>query len=207
MRTRITLLVLALLLMAVPASAQQLFDFLGQTVVPGNVGGMLNMDSIMRDPAPGTTPIPLDFANYEYTLVVMNLTLDSGDGTSASPQNYSGGMLVIYEDNGTAADYANPATFHDGTAILIGNLTTLNRTMFTATLGSAAGWVDWTGGTRLDDIAPVDQLGWPFLTGISARDTNVEPGYTEQWDGKCEPEEPIVDTEDISWGSVKAMLR
>ncbi len=200
MRTRITLLLLALLLIAVPASAQQLFDFLGQTVVPNTVGGFLNMDSVVRDPAPGTTPIPLDFANYEYTLVVMNLTLDSGDGTSASPQNYSGGMLVIYEDNGTAADYANPSTFH-------GNLTTLNRTMFTATLGSAAGWVDWTGGTRLDDIAPVDQLGWPFLTGISARDTNVEPGYTEQWDGKCEPEEPIVDTEDISWGSVKAMLR
>ena len=155
MRTRITLLVLALLLMAVPASAQQLFDFLGQTVVPGNVGG----------------------------------------------------ILVIYEDNGTAADYANPATFSDGTAILIGDITTLNRTMFSLTLGSAAGWVDWTGGTRLDDIAPADQLGWPFLTGISARDSNVEPGYTEQWDGKCEPEEPIVDTEDISWGSVKAMLR
>lgn len=203
MRTRITLLLVALLLIAVPASAQQLFDFLGQTVVPGDVGDMLNMDSVVRDPAPGTTPIPLDFANYEYTLVVTNLVLD----TDGSPQVYSDGMLVIYEDNTTVADYANPATFSDGTAILIGTISTLNRTMFTATLGSAAGWVDWTGGTRLDDIAPVDQLGWPFLTGISARDTNVEPGYTEQWDGKCEPEEPIVDTEDISWGSVKAMLR
>ncbi len=207
MRTRITLLVLALLLMAVPASAQQLFDFLGQTVVPGAVGGLLNMDSVMRDPAPGTTPIPLDFANYEYTLVVTNLVLDSGDGSIATPQNYSNGTLVIYEDNTTAADYANPATFSDGTAILIGVITTLNRTMYTATLGSAAGWVDWTGGTRLDDIAPVDQLGWPFLTGISARVDNVEPGYDEEWDGKCEPEEPIVDIEGMSWGSVKALLR
>ena len=203
MRTRITLLLVALLLIAVPASAQQLFDFLGQTVVPGNVGDMLTMDSVVRDPAPATTPIPLDFANYEYTLVVTNLVLD----TDGSPQVYSGGMLVIYEDNTTVADHANPATFSDGEAILMGTISTLNRTMFTATLGSAAGWVDWTGGTRLDDIAPVDQLGWPFLTGISARDTNVEPGYTEQWDGKCEPEEPIVDTEAVSWGSVKAMLR
>jgi hypothetical protein len=207
MRTRITLLVLALLLMAVPASAQQLFDFLGQTVVPGNVGDMLNMESIVRDPAPGTTPIPLDFANYEYTLVVTNLGLVSGDGTTASPQIYANGTVVIYQDNTTVADYANAATFSDGTAILVGTVTTLNRKMFTATLGSASGWVDWVGGSRLDDIAQLDQLGWPFLTGISARDTNVEPGYTEQWDGKCEPEEPIVDTEDISWGSVKAMLR
>jgi len=207
MRTRITMLVLALLLLAVPASAQQLFDFLGQTVVPVGVGGMLNMDSVMRDPYPATTPIPLDFANYEYTMVITNLVLVSGDGTVASPQNYIDGTLVIYEDNTTVADYANPATFSDGTAILIGDLSTLNRKMFTATLGSAAGWVDWIGGSRLDDIAPVDQLGWPFLTGISARDTNVEPGYDEEWDGKCEPEEPIVDVDNMSWGSVKALMR
>lgn len=203
MRTRITLLLLGLLLVAVPASAQQLFDFLGQTVVPDNVGEVLNMDSILRDPAPGTTPIPLDFANFEYTLVVANLVMDS-DG---SPQTYSNGTIVIYEDAGTAADYANPATFSDGTVFLSGVITTLNRTMYTSTLGSAAGWVDWTGGAHLDDIAPVDQIGWPFLTGISARVDNVEDGYDEQWDGKCEPEEPIVDTEDISWGSVKAQMR
>jgi len=203
MRTRINLLLLALLLIAVPASAQQLFDFLGQTVVPGSVGGMLNMDSVVRDPAPGTTPILLDFANYEYTLVVTDLVLD----TDSSPQIYSNGTLVIFEDNTTAADYTNPATFSDGTAILSGTITTLNRTMFTATLGSAAGLVNWTGGTRLDDIAPVDQLGWPFLTGISRHDGNVEAGYDEQWDGKVEPEEPIVDVTPMSWGSVKAMLR
>jgi hypothetical protein len=207
MRTRITLLVLALLLMAVPASAQQLFDFLGQTVVPAGAGGMLNMDSIVRDPSPGTTPIPLDFANFEYTLVITNLMLVSGDGSIASPQNYANGTLAIYEDNGTAADYANPATFVDGTAILIGTINQLNRTMFTPTLGSAAGTVDWNGGSRLDDIAPVDQLGWPFLTGISARAEVVEDGYDEQWDGKCEPDHDIVDVTPMSWGSVKALLR
>ena len=79
--------------------------------------------------------------------------------------------------------------------------------MFTANLGSAAGWVDWTGGTRLDDIAPADQMGWPFLTSINARAENVEDGYDEEWDGKCEPEEDIVDLDPMSWGSLKAMLR
>jgi hypothetical protein len=207
MMTRITLLLLALLLVAVPASAQQLFDFLGQAVIPGNPGGALSMDSVIRDPSPGTTPIPLDFANYEFTLVISDLTLMSGDGSVEDPQNYMGGTLTIFQDNTTAADYANPATFSDGTAILIGTFTTMSRTMFTTTLGSAAGSVDWTGGARLDDIAPSDQLGWPFLTSISARAENVEPGYDEEWDGKCEPEEPIVDVTPMSWGSVKSLLR
>ena len=207
MRTRITLLALALVLIAVPASAQQLFDFLGQAVVPDQVGGMLSMDSVVRDPAPGTTPLPLDFANYEYTMVISNLELVSGDGTPTAPQNYMNGTLTLFEDNSTAADYSNPATFSDGTALLIGNITTLNRTMYTTTLGAASGWVDWVGGSELNEIAPVDQIGWPFLTGISARASVIEPGYDEQWDGKCEPEEPIVDVTPMSWGSVKALMR
>ncbi len=67
--------------------------------------------------------------------------------------------------------------------------------------------MDWNGGSRLDDIAPVDQLGWPFLSGISARATVVEDGYDEQWDGKVEPLDPIVDVTPMSWGAVKALLR
>jgi hypothetical protein len=207
MKTRITLLLLALLLTAVPASAQQLFDFLGQAIVPASVGGSLNMESVIQDPFPATTPIPLDFANYDYTLVITGLGLVSGDGTIASPQYYTNGTVAIYQDNATVADYTNAATFSDGTAILIGNVTSLSRKMFTATLGSASGQVDWIGGTRLNDIAPEDQHGWPFLTGISRVASNVEAGYDEQWDGKCEPESIIVDTQKMSWGSVKALLR
>ena len=49
------------------------------------------------------------------------------------------------------------------------------------------------------------QLGL-FLSGVNARAENVEPGYSEQWDGKVEPQGPIVDTENVSWGSLKAMF-
>ena len=90
---------------------------------------------------------------------------------------------------------------------LIGTITSLNRTMFTATLGSASGWVDWIGGTRLDDIAPVGSAGLAFPDRHQRPGGTVEAGYDEQWDGKCEPEEPIVDVDDMSWGSVKALLR
>lgn len=202
MRTKITMLLLALILMAAPASAQQLFDFLGQADVPDQVGGTLSLYSIMPEvSAPIETPLPLDFANFQYTLVVTGLVLDA-DG---SVQTYSGGTITIYEDAGTAADYANLGTFTDGTALLVGNVTLLTRQMFTSTIGTVSGNVDWTGGTQLDEFAPADQLGWTFLSGVNARD--FEPGFDEVWDGKVEPQGPIVEVQESTWGALKALMR
>lgn len=202
MRMKITLLALAALALAAPASAQQLFDFNGQTNVPAAIGDDLTMFSVVFDPAPGTTPIPLDFGSYEYTLVITGLNLDSVSGIQSF---YSGGAIAIYEDAATAADYTAPGSFTDGTAILTGTFTNLTRTKFTATLGSVNGFVDWTGGTRLNDIAPEDQDQWPFLSGINAN--FAEAGYDEEWDGKVEPSDIIVDNEIRSFGSVKALMR
>ena len=160
------------------------------------------MHSEMFDPAPAVTPIPLDFVNFDFTLVVTGLQLVA-DG---NPQIYSGGTVIIYQDDATTADYSNLGTFTDGTAILIGDLVSLNRIMFTSTLGSVLGTVDWVGGTRVNDIAPEDQDGWAFLSGTINRVESVEPGFDEAWDGKVEPREPIVDTEASSFGSVKALF-
>ena len=197
MKTRLMILLIAVLVTTLPvaAQAQQLFDFLGQTILPAGVGGTLTMYSVMNDPAPATTPIPLDFANFEYTLVVTDLVLD----VDGNPQQYSGGAIVIYEDAMTAADYAFPATFTDGTAILVGVVTSLDRTMFTSTLGSVLGSVDWVGGTRLGDIAAEDQFDWPFFSGVNGMASQVVDGYDEAWDGKVEP----VAAENMSWGDVK----
>ncbi len=196
------LAVLALSSLPLAVQAQQLFDFNGQAVLPAGTGGVLTMHSIVYDAAPATTPIPLDFANYEFTIVVENLILD----VDGNPQAYSGGTVTLYQDAGTAADFGTLATFTDGTAILIGTITTLNRILFTSTLGSVLGSVDWTGGTRLDDIAPWDQDSWAFLSGLTNRADSVVAGFDEAWDGKIEPSEPIVDGESSSWGSVKALF-
>ncbi|MFH2051849.1 MAG: hypothetical protein ABIK96_05205 [bacterium] len=204
MKTRILVLLVAAVSVVVPmtAQAQQLFDFNGQTDLPDMVGSDLTMYSRMFDASPAVPPIPLDFANFEFTLVVTGLELV----TDGNPQAYAGGTVIIYQDDATAADYANTGTFTDGTAILVGSLVSLNRTMFTSSLGSVLGTVDWTGGTRLDDIAPEDQDGWAFLSGTINRADSVEPGFDEAWDGKVEPQEPIVDDEATSWGSVKALF-
>lgn len=202
-RLTMTLLLAAAVALAAPATAQQLFDFNGQAMVPAAVGGDLGLYSIVYDAAPATTPIPLDFANYEYTIVVTGLTLDV-DG--APTQEYSGGMIALYEDAGTAADFAAAGTFTDGTAILTGVVTDLNRTMFTATIGTALGHVDWTGGTRLLELAPADRLGWGFFSGINAGASQTEPGFDENWDGKVEPQNPIANDE-MGFGQLKKDFR
>lgn len=202
MKMRVLILATALLAFAVPATAQteQFFDFLGQAQVPAAVGGTLSMYSVVNEALPATTPLPLDFANYEYTLVITGLVLD----VDGSTQVYSGGSIVLYEDNGTAADYAATGTFVDGTPLLSGTFTILNRTMFTSTIGTVNGYVDWTGGTRLDDIAPWDQDHWAFLPGVNTR--NAVEGFDEVWDGKLEPEVPIVGSDNITWDQLKSLF-
>lgn len=199
MKTRFSLLLTLLFVLTAPlaAQAQQLFDFLGNAALPVNPGGTLTLHSIVHDAAPAVTPLALDFDNFEYTLVIEGLVLDA-DGP---PQTYSGGTIALYEDAGTAAVYGAGGTFTDGTLLLSGTFTVLTRTLFTATLGSTSGSVDWTGGTRLNEIAVADQDSWSFFAAINRN--GAEAGYDERWDGKVEPVTPIVETETRSWGAVK----
>jgi hypothetical protein len=189
-----------LTLVAAPAAAQQAFDFFGQALVPAAEGGTLTMYSTIVNGGEFPTPLPLDFDNFEYTLVITNLTLD----VDAFQQQYSGGSIVIYEDAGSAADYTNPATFTDGTVFLSGTILNLNRRIIfvSSGTGDASGSLDWTGGSMLNEMAPVDQLGWSILVGISGGAT-VQTGYDETWDGKVEPLDELVGTEQSSFGRLK----
>ena len=182
------------------ASAQQWFDFNGQALLPAAIGEDLTLYAVINNNDQIDTPLPLDFANFEYTLVVTGLTLLTDNGGGG--QTYGGGTIAIYQDAATAADFTSPATFMDGSTLLSGDLSSLNRTAFSS-LGSVAGTVNWTGGDNLGDLAPADRLGWAFLSSISNRSTVTEPGYDENWDGKVEPSDPVVGVEVESWSSIK----
>jgi hypothetical protein len=199
----ITTLLVVQTALAVSAGAVQMFDFDAQAVIPATVGGTAEVHGLIVNGEAVAAPLPLDFANFEYTIVVTGLALDSAGATSV----FTGGTVTIYQDDATIADWASPATFTDGTAILSGPLATFQHAMLTGTLGSGSGHVDWTGGSRLDEIAPADRLGWPLLTGISRAATQVLPGYTERWDGKVEPLEDIVDGQDATWSDLKVRFR
>lgn len=202
-KTLITLLLLAQAACAAEALATQLFDFDAQALMPAGVGGTATVFGRIVNGSAVTPPLPLDFAGHEYTIAVTGL-VQLTDGTVSQ---FAGGAVAIYEDAATTANYADPSTFTDGTAILTGSLGSFQRTMFTGTLGSGVGSVDWTGGTLLDLLAPADRLGWPFLTAISRATLQVQPGYSERWDGKVEPQQDVVPTAAQSWSGVKAGYR
>lgn len=202
-KMKITLLLLAQLALATSAFAVQMFDFDAQATMPAGVGGQALVVGRIVNGQAVATPIPLDFANYEYTIVVTGLTLN----TLGTNSFFSGGAVAIYQDNLTASDWASPATFSDGTAVLTGTLATFQRTMFTSTLGSGTGFVDWTGGSLLDQLAVADRTGWPFLTSVSRAASQVQAGYNERWDGKVEPEQDVVPVEKLSWSELKAGYR
>ncbi|HKK72330.1 MAG TPA: hypothetical protein VKA86_14035 [Candidatus Krumholzibacteria bacterium] len=188
---------LALALLAPSAaSAQQFFDFDGQATGYTTVGDVVTMVAVVGDPGVDT-PLPLDFASFQYTIVVESLDVDLISGNTTGLVT---GTIALYEDDGTPADFADASTFTDGTALLTGEVESLAITQFTATLGSGSGLVDWTGGSRISDFRPSDRENWAFVVNTSPATAS---GYDHRWDGKVEPQEPVVDTEVRSWGGVK----
>jgi hypothetical protein len=202
-KTTIMLLLLGLTAFAATASAVQMFDFDAQAIMPVSAGSAATVYGRIVNGVAVATPLPLDFANYEYTIVVTGLMRDTV-GTSSL---FSGGSVAIYQDAATASVWTSPSTFSDGIVVLSGTLATFERTMLTSTLGSGAGVVDWTGGTMLDMLAPADQLDWRFLTSVSRATSQVQPGFNERWDGKVEPRSDVVSTQQRSWSELKAAFR
>jgi hypothetical protein len=180
------------------------FDFYGFALVPpGPVGGMLTLRSVLTNNGVVPTPIALNFALNQYTLVISG-TLASTVGIA---QNYPGASVLLYEDpiaGGTAADYANPSTFTDGTLILSGAFDgDLVRNRFSATLGNFVGKIDFTGGTRLGDLAtPQD---WPCGGAWSRTVTGIPTGYQENWDGKIDL--AVVSVDNKTWEQLKQLYR
>jgi hypothetical protein len=202
-KTTIMLLLLGLTAFAATASAVQMFDFDAQAIMPAGTGSAATVYGRIVNGAAVATPLPLDFANYEYTIVVTGLIQDTTGATSL----FSGGTVTIYQDAATPAVWAMPSSFSDGTVVLSGTLAAFQRTMLTTTLGSGAGTVDWTGGTMLNLLAPADQTGWPYLTAVSRAASQVQPGFSERWDGKVEPRGEVVSSEQQSWSELKAAFR
>jgi hypothetical protein len=207
MRMKVLAAVMALVALGIAPGAQAAdpanFDFNGYAIVPTTIGGTLTMRSVLTNNGVVPTPILLDFVNNQYTLVVVG-TLASAAGIA---QYYSPATVQMYEDakvGGTAANYAVPATFTDGTLILSGVFDgNLVRNRFTTTLGNFSGGVNFTGGTRLGDLLTPN--GWPLGGAWSRSVSGIPSGYNENWDGKIDLAPVAVEPQ--KWGGVKEFYR
>lgn len=207
MRMNVLAAVMALVALGIAPGAQAAdpanFDFNGYAIVPTTNGGTLTMRSVLTNNGVVPTPIPLDFATYQYTLVVVG-TRVSAIGIT---HNYNPVSIQMWSDlksGGTAADYAIPSTFTDGTLILSGVFDgNLTRTQPIPTVGSFIGEINFTGGSMLGALATTD--GWPFGGGWSRVVMGIPSGYNEMWDGKIDLAPVAVETG--KWGAVKGLFR
>jgi len=172
----------------------------------------------------GLGPVPFLFAPIasntslnEYTFVIQGLS-----PTSITPAgsfniiDYSAGTITIYEDSkatGTTATFTPnppngdvPSTFTDGTAIVVGTLTSFQFVIDTVNgTGSFEAVMNITGGTQLTNFPLNQRTGWTF-SGATSNALNIPPGYAHQIDGQSFLSPPTA-ARRVSWGALKAGYR
>ena len=213
---------------AVPALGQVEFTFEGYAAYaagPDQAGAVMTVYGIANPPVSMPTPIPVDFATNQYTVAITGMVVDSYvfNGV-AQTKNYvfNGGTLQIYENaiaGGTAANYAVPATFTDGTMLLQaavddGWTMDLNDPFgFGQFSGAGIGTCDMNGGSELGTLIGMDYPlnDWTFAgTGIAEPwfpFFTVPAGYHHLFGVKVIfPYDPTPN-EDASWGQVKTLFR
>lgn len=220
-------IVLALMLAtAVPVLAQVEFTFegfsmsdMGQDVV----GSTYTIYGIANPPSSAPTPLPLDFANNQYTICVtgMSITSFAFDAINrVKDYAFAGGVIQIFEDpiaGGTTGDYLNPGTFTDGTMLLQAAVDTpwemlLDDPIFFGYSGAGIGTCDMNGGTELANLVGMEYLlnDWAFAgTGIAEPSffVSVPAGYDLAFGVKVIfPHDPTPN-QDATWSDVKTMFR
>lgn len=225
MRRLLTMMLAACAVMtAAPASRADslLFDYVGfdyesPDLLPGEFGevgsGYVGLGTVPFLFAPLVT----NTASNEYTFVIEGLG-STGYTTVGGFRiiSYDAGTISIFEDplaGGTAADHGTnppntvaPATFQDGTPILVGTLTGFQFLLDTANgTGSFEAVLNVTGGTQLANFPPDQRVGWTF-SGASGNALNIPQGYAHQIDGQAFLNAPT-QVRRTSWGRLKAGYR
>ncbi len=162
-------------------------------------------------------PLVSNNAANEYTYVMQGLT-PTGVQVFGPFRifSYSAGSITIYEDaklGGTTADFGNnppsavaPATFTDGSAILVGSLTNFQFVFDTSSnSGSFEAVFNVTGGAQIANFPLNQRQGWTF-SGATSNALNIPQGYAHQVDGQTFLDAPSA-ARRTSWGQLKAGYR
>jgi len=166
-----------LLLMAVPASADTIYNFLkqGYGYLEGNTPGDLAGGVGLFEPLqPENPPFAFDYAGYEVTWVITDMVLTSYSQVSIF-RNYqfAGGNIGVYEDADFDLDYgASPATGiatgSDGTAALTGSISSAVILYNSLTnTGTINGYCTFTGGSRLAELGDLAMLECRSSTALA----------------------------------------
>ena len=220
------LLLLPALVLAPPALSQteevllefEGYDYESPDVDPTQFGGIddyYNMFGFIQ--AVNPTYLTVDFSTNEYTIEFWQLcSAGYFDFGNLRFITYTTGYLGVYEDpfaGGTAAVFGvnppnatAPATFLDGTAILLADIVNFGITLnLDDGTGNFVGDVDFTGGTQAGNI-PAGSTVYTFAGLTSGPLANVPEGYVHQVTGQIKIEVPV-QNQSTSWGRMKALYR
>jgi hypothetical protein len=209
----------------VPAVRAQslLFDYVGFDYEAPNpnpgVFGEPGSGYVGLGTVPGVfAPLVSNPALNEYTYVMQGLSPISNVplGGPFVKIDYGPGTITLYEDarsGGTTADYGvdppnatAPASFTDGTAILVGALTSFEIVLDTSNgTGSFDAVFTVTGGSQLGNFPLNQRVGWTF-SGSTGNALNIPHGYAHQCDGQTFLNAPTA-ARRVSWGHLKAGYR
>lgn len=202
---------LLLLMVAVPASADEVFNFLkqGYGFIEGNLAGGVGLFEPIQ---PENPPFDFDYATMEVTWVITDMEVVSfSEFGFFQSYEFSGGVIGVYEDPDFDLDYGTApatgiATGSDGTAALTGVLSTGSMIFNTFTeVGSFSALCMFTGGTRLVELGNLAMQEWQIFNGISSdASTNVPPGYHTRWAGRIYTTD-TVPTEETSLSRIRAL--
>lgn len=231
--TRAALVLVVLFGMALPAVAQVEVTFEGYAkyAVPFGggidaVGAVMDVYGYSNPPTTLPTPVDMDYVANQYTVHVSEMTVATYEEYNLAGLHkvvtFNGGVLRIYQDakaGGTAADFANPATFTDGTLLLEGNVADgwvmdlSDPFGMGGFSGAGSGYLDFVGGaglTEMNNLGGPDYLTkWTFAgTGISDPTffVSVPDGYQRIFGIKLFYP-GLVPNDEGSWGEVKNLYR
>jgi len=144
----------------------------------------------------------------EYTAVIQATVATYVGGFLQSVDFQNGATVKVYEDSGTPADYATPATFTDGTLVLSGGSNDMfgQRVDIFGIPWNVYGTIVFVSGAGIGNLASQCALGLVMNDFINFQIGTYPPTYEEAYDAewKC-PD--VTATDNANWGSVKALYR
>ncbi len=221
--------VLLLVSVALTAPAIGGAEFLGYgyakyTPAPATLGATIEVYTIMDHPGGLDDPIFMDWTGTQYTAVVtgMPITVLNAAGWLLE-ETHGNGRIDIFADpvaTGTAADFAVPGTFTDGTLILSAavdpGFQTLMLDFDSDTLFSGSGHsgpTTFDGGTRLGDLMAAEYYLYNWVLSATIQDhlaapsVQVPDGYDRLFDIKITTDHDPTPTVGTTWGDVRKLYR
>ncbi|MBU8923490.1 MAG: hypothetical protein KOO63_16870 [Bacteroidales bacterium] len=216
MKNMLIVIIVGLVISPLALSAQEQIEAFGAGyfTAPEASGTLVTTVAFLEPPVGFSYPFPVDFVNYEYTLYFQTTIASVVSNIPFSiDYYYDDGDFFIYEDPLKDGDYGvtppnatAPSTFQNGTLILQGTLTNLERydDPFGFMPPVMVADCTFTGGSRLGDLAAPNP--WIMHGGMDITPGTYPSGYQQAWTMKFFFT-GTVGAENSTWGAIKALIK